>query len=97
MESEREAQGRLRRVTSPRGLALYPTLEAGLRSYASAAGDVLHSSSGIHSIQMLILQEGDVAIEVGRSGSFLELLTEKGLGWVEVTLASVACGPVEEE
>jgi hypothetical protein len=46
---------------------------------------------------MLILQEGDVAIEVGRSGSFLELLTEKGLGWVEVTLASVACGPVEEE
>lgn len=96
MESERAAQSRLLRVTAPRGLALYPTLEAGLVAYAAIERDMLGDIPGLRA-QMLILQEGDVVLEVGRRGSFLELLTEKGLGWLEVTLASVACRAVEEE
>lgn len=95
MESEREAQGLLRRVTTHRGLSLYPTLEAGLVAYAAIERDLLGDIPELRA-QMLVLPHGAVVLEVGRRGSFLQLHTALGPGWLEVTLAAVALEAVEE-
>jgi len=94
VESERAAQGRLLRVTAPRGLSLYPTFEAGLVAYAAVSHDLLGNIP--EPPQMLVLPAGAVVLEVGRRGSFLQLHTALGPGWLAAWLADVALAEVEE-
>lgn len=95
MESEREVQGLLRRVTAPRGLALYPTHEAALVAYAAVDIDLLGEVPEPWA-PMLVLPDGAVVLEVRRRGSFLQLLTALGPGWLEATHAAIALEAVEE-